>query len=218
MEQIADLNLNFNYKIETLDLLIKLTLSIVFGILSSYSFRRYGFSINRSTNLISNSTILSVIVTLIITVVKSSLALSLGLVGALSVVRFRNAIKDPLELLNYFSSIAIGLSIGADQYMAGGFFSIVVFLFNYSNFKLKRKNIADQSTILLFRSTNKIDLDRVLSSLKKILKKEFKLISLSNNPELNELCFEVYDLSENELKGLYEIDKEFSVEILPSVI
>jgi len=52
---------------------------------------------------------------IIITVVKSSLALSLGLVGALSIVRFRTAIKDPEELTYLFLCIALGLITGADQ-------------------------------------------------------------------------------------------------------
>ncbi len=52
---------------------------------------------------------------LIITVVKSSLALSLGLVGALSIVRFRTAIKDPEELTYLFLCIALGLMTGANQ-------------------------------------------------------------------------------------------------------
>ena len=47
--------------------------------------------------------------------VKSSLALSLGLVGALSIVRFRAAIKDPEELVYLFLCIAIGLALGAEQ-------------------------------------------------------------------------------------------------------
>jgi len=51
-------------------------------------------------------------------VVKSSLALSLGLVGALSIVRFRTPIKEPEELAYLFLSIGIGLGIGADQRMA----------------------------------------------------------------------------------------------------
>jgi len=53
--------------------------------------------------------------TLIITVVKSSLALSLGLVGALSVVRFRTPIKEPEELMYLFFCIGIGLGLGANQ-------------------------------------------------------------------------------------------------------
>lgn len=52
---------------------------------------------------------------LIITIVKSSLALSLGLVGALSIVRFRTPIKEPEELAYLFISIAIGLGLGANQ-------------------------------------------------------------------------------------------------------
>ena len=52
---------------------------------------------------------------LIISVIKSSLALSLGLVGALSIVRFRTAIKEPEELLYLFMVIAIGVGLGADQ-------------------------------------------------------------------------------------------------------
>ena len=52
---------------------------------------------------------------LVITVVKSSLALSLGLVGALSIVRFRTPIKEPEELAYIFLAIAIGLALGADQ-------------------------------------------------------------------------------------------------------
>ena len=58
---------------------------------------------------------LTVITLLVISIVKSSLALSLGLVGALSIVRFRTAIKDPEELIYLFFSIAIGLGMGADQ-------------------------------------------------------------------------------------------------------
>ncbi len=49
----------------------------------------------------------------VITVVKSSLALSLGLVGALSIVRFRAAIKEPEELVYLFLCIGVGLALGA---------------------------------------------------------------------------------------------------------
>jgi len=52
---------------------------------------------------------------LVISVVKSSLALSLGLVGALSIIRFRTPIKEPEELAYLFLSIGLGLGMGADQ-------------------------------------------------------------------------------------------------------
>ena len=67
---------------------------------------------------------------LVITVVKSSLALSLGLVGALSIVRFRTPIKEPEELAYIFVSIAVGLCLGADQREAAliGVFVILMIL------------------------------------------------------------------------------------------
>ena len=60
---------------------------------------------------------LAIITTLVITVIKFSLALSLGLVGALSIVRFRAAIKEPEELVFLFFIIAIGLANGANQFL-----------------------------------------------------------------------------------------------------
>lgn len=63
---------------------------------------------------------------LIIMIVKSSLALSLGLVGALSIVRFRAAIKEPEELSYLFLNIAIGLGYGADQRLVTGVAFIVI--------------------------------------------------------------------------------------------
>ena len=63
---------------------------------------------------------------LVITVVKSSLALSLGLVGALSIVRFRTPIKEPEELAYIFLAIAVGLSLGADQREAAALGVVVI--------------------------------------------------------------------------------------------
>lgn len=59
--------------------------------------------------------LLTLVTIAVISVVKSSLSLSLGLVGALSIVRFRAAIKDPEELVYLFLCIGIGLSLGAGQ-------------------------------------------------------------------------------------------------------
>ena len=59
--------------------------------------------------------ILTQIIFFIILIVKSSLALSLGLVGALSIVRFRTPIKEPEELVYLFLAIAIGIGFGAGQ-------------------------------------------------------------------------------------------------------
>jgi len=61
---------------------------------------------------------LTLVTVLTISIIKASLALSLGMVGALSIVRFRTAIKDPEELLYLFLAIAMGVGFGADQRVA----------------------------------------------------------------------------------------------------
>jgi hypothetical protein len=78
-------------------------------------YSRWGRGQSHRTLFAGNFFLLTMTTMLVISVVKSSLALSLGLVGALSVVRFRTAIKDPEELSFLFLSIAVGLGLGADQ-------------------------------------------------------------------------------------------------------
>ena len=70
---------------------------------------------------------LSLITFLVILIVKSSLALSLGLVGALSIVRFRTPIKEPEELIYLFLAIALGLGYIAGQIIPTTSIAIIIF-------------------------------------------------------------------------------------------
>jgi hypothetical protein len=96
-------------------LAINLLLSIILGSAIAWFYTRYGRSLSNRAKFALNLPALSVTTVLIISIIKSSLALSLGLVGALSIVRFRTAIKEPEELVYLFVAIAIGLGLGADQ-------------------------------------------------------------------------------------------------------
>ena len=82
------------------EFIIKLILSSLLGYLLGYLYINYGKSFSNRLDISYIFPMLSIVTMLIITVVKSSLALSLGLVGALSIVRFRTPIKEPEEL-NY---------------------------------------------------------------------------------------------------------------------
>ena len=96
-------------------LVIALVVSAILAYVLGKLYVRYGTSISNRKKFSSNFILLTSTTTLIIMVVKSSLALSLGLVGALSIVRFRAAIKEPEELAYLFLAIAIGLGLGAGQ-------------------------------------------------------------------------------------------------------
>lgn len=98
----ADLSLNFG-------------LSILFALIWYAVFTYSARMIPNKTQYLRVFLLLAPTMVLIITIIKGSLALSLGLVGALSIVRFRTPIKEPSELLYLFVMIAIGLGLGADR-------------------------------------------------------------------------------------------------------
>ena len=96
-------------------ILLNLTVSVVLSIVLQFHFENFSSTLSGKKELSRIIPFLVLIVCLIISIVKSSLALSLGLVGALSIVRFRTPIKEPEELVYLFMCIAIGLGLGANQ-------------------------------------------------------------------------------------------------------
>lgn len=111
----AIINLTEPAPLSLVTLAVNLVLTLLLGSILGWFYERYGRSLSNRSRLAQVLPVLAVTTTLIISVVKSSLALSLGLVGALSIVRFRTAIKEPEELAYLFIAIAIGLGMGADQ-------------------------------------------------------------------------------------------------------
>lgn len=95
--------------------MLNLVITAFLAHILSLVYVRYGNTISNRHNFSRNFVLLAVTIMIVITIVKSSLALSLGLVGALSIVRYRTAIKEPEELAYTFLTIAIGLGMGADQ-------------------------------------------------------------------------------------------------------
>lgn len=98
-----------------LDFAVNFALTFVLGLVLAWLYVSFGQALSNRRRFANNFPTLALTTMLIITVVKSSLALSLGLVGALSIVRFRAAIKDPEELAYLFITISIGLGLGAGQ-------------------------------------------------------------------------------------------------------
>jgi len=108
---------NSSGSIDLLNLIANIGMATILAGLLGYFYVKFGTSQSNRRSFANIFVLLAVTTTLVITVVKTSLALSLGLVGALSIVRFRAAIKEPEELAFLFLVIAIGLGFGADQGM-----------------------------------------------------------------------------------------------------
>jgi uncharacterized membrane protein YhiD involved in acid resistance len=162
-----------------LDLTINFAIGIVLSGLISihYSYRAKKRVLRKDIAL--TLPVIALTTLLVITVVKSSLALSLGLVGALSIVRFRTPIKEPEELAYIFMAISVGLCLGADQREAAiaGVLIILTTFSVYSYFPAKDK--ADSSNLILtFHTPTGNDSENLLSEITGYLSARAKEVNI----------------------------------------
>jgi uncharacterized membrane protein YhiD involved in acid resistance len=109
------LDLNAVVPVSLVNFALNLLIGLILALVVAWYYEHFGQSLSNRHKFSQLLPVLTLTTALVISIVKSSLALSLGLVGALSIVRFRTAIKEPEELLFLFIAIAIGLGVGADQ-------------------------------------------------------------------------------------------------------
>ena len=163
---------------------LNLALAALLAFLLSRLYVKYGQSLSNRQVFSRNFLMLTMTTMLIITIVKSSLALSLGLVGALSIVRFRAAIKEPEELAYLFLAIAIGLGFGADQRVI----TVVAFVI-ISGIIWLRSRTSDaeesQNLFLTISSHNPVKIE--LKDVVETLKKHCAGVSLKRFDETNEM-------------------------------
>ena len=91
-----------------LNLLVSLTCSFIISLIYRFTYNGAGYS----ESFVKSIVFLSVITSLVIMVIGNNLARAFGLVGALSIIRFRTAIKDTMDIVYIFLSLAIGMAAG----------------------------------------------------------------------------------------------------------
>lgn len=159
-------------------MLLNLGIGIVLSLIIAWYYIRFGSSLSNRTQFAPILPLLTLITLLVITVVKSSLALSLGLVGALSIVRFRTAIKDPEELIFLFLAIAIGLGLGADQRIPTLAALAVIMVYLFAKAYIRRKHKASHS---LYMNIQIVDHDagtKTFTAINDLLLAEFPQLDL----------------------------------------
>lgn len=112
--------------VSILDMVIALTLSFGMGLFIFMIYKKTYAGVMYSSNFGVTLVALTMISTLVILAVTSNVVLSLGMVGALSIVRFRTAIKDPLDIAFLFWSIAVGIVLAAGMIPLAVFGSIFI--------------------------------------------------------------------------------------------
>ncbi len=201
------------------EFLINLLVATMLATMLRLFYIHFGNAISNRRRFASNFLPLALGTFLVIMIVKSSIALSLGLVGALSIVRFRAAIKDPEELVYLFMVIGIGLACGANQPLLAIIALLVILLIMWMSKQLTGEVTKGQSGRLFVNITTDIsDLEQVtavlvnhlpyvelkrMDTLEKGLELSF-IARADSTEQLNALQLAVRKLSDNTRMSLLE--------------
>ena len=170
-----------------LDTVIALVLAFVIGLFITQVYKKIFSGVMYSASFSTSLIGLSVITTFVILAVTSNVVLSLGMVGALSIVRFRTAIKEPLDIVYLFWSIAVGIVLGAGMIPLALIGSLILggILFVFSNAKG-----LDSPYIVVLNCNDKAAEDAAINEIEKAVKK-YKIKSKTVNKRGIELTVEI---------------------------
>lgn len=170
---------NFGAK-PIIDIILSLTLALVIGLFIYYIYKKTFRGVVYSHNFNITLVLMAMITSLIIMTISTNIVLSLGMVGALSIVRFRTAIKDPLDIVFMFWAISIGISTGAGLFILSFIGSLFIGLVIVILSKRKSKDHI-YLLVLHFEEEASIEVMRELKHIKYILKSK---VARSNMIEL----------------------------------
>lgn len=153
---------------------------IVIYLVYRFCYRGVVYSDNFNVLLV----MITAITAFIIMTISSNVVLSLGMVGALSIVRFRTAIKDPLDIGFLFWAIAAGLTAGAGLYFVAVFGTVLIAVI-YIIFSLLKKEKKNYLLIVRYKDEAESNVKAVLGAMK------YRLKNKTVNGEMTELTIEV---------------------------
>ncbi len=149
--------------------ILDLILVVILSSILMKIYIRYGESLSNRKKFANNFSLMSMTTMFIILIIKSSLTLSLGLVGALSIVRFRAAIKEPEELSYLFLAIGIGLGLGSGHRELTVLFLFAIAIFIVLRSYFSNRDIEQNRNLYLTvsnNSSNKVTIKQIMEVLK----------------------------------------------------
>ena len=193
-------------RFSAVEVLVNLGVSFLVGMFIFYIYRKtfQGVLYQRSFNV--SLVTIAMIITLIIMTISGNLILSLGMVGALSIVRFRTPIKDPLDLVFIFWAITVGIANGVGYFNISILGSIVM---SICILLMTRKPEEEQPYLLVLQISADIDSNPVVADVKKSVDR-FMLKSKTVTPAYEEITAEVR-LSANNPDFITRLHKEDKV-------
>ena len=157
-----------NTNISIAEIAIGLILSVLLAFFIYFVYKKTYSGVMYSKNFNVTLILIAVITTMVMMIIGSNLALSLGMVGALSIIRFRTAVKDTKDSAYIFWSIAVGISCGSGIYAIAILGSIVIALILF----FINRGVLDETTYLVIvHGDDSLDIDAVTKTIEKNCKK-----------------------------------------------
>lgn len=196
-------------QIQTQDFLLNSVIIIILAVILEFTYRKCGRSLSNRKMFSGNFILLAFTTMLIISVVKSSLALSLGLVGALSIVRFRAAIKEPEELAYLFFTISIGLGLGANLKLITTIAFIIMMGIIWTRYFIADYKKSDYYNLFFTVSGTPESLQ--LTKISEVISKNFSKFELKRFDEQNDFIEVAYLIETKKLNNLEECKNQLKV-------
>ncbi len=155
-------------KISPIEILLNLSVSLFVGLFIFYIYRKTFQGVLYQKSFAISLVTITMVTTLVIMIISGNLILSLGMVGALSIVRFRTPIKDPVDLVFIFWAITVGIANGVSYFnisIIGSIFLTIVLLFMSNK---KEKNQPYLLILELLPNSNSLN---ILNDIEKLVDK-----------------------------------------------
>ena len=178
---------NFSSALSADMIILSLLTAFVISLYIIYVYRKTFSGVVFNRNILLTIVLLTIVTSMIIRTINSNLSLSLGMVGALSIVRFRTAIKDPLDIAFLFWAITAGIMSGAGLYLMALLGSLLLGVLFYLAYTY---NVKTRSQYLLVITYNKSSETAVNEELSKIKDKKLKNKTI-NAKDVTEATYEV---------------------------
>lgn len=169
LNDLVDLSLVYGDQ-NPVDFAVQMLTAIVLSFIVRFYYTRYAAPMGNLGNIGNVLPILAIVTFLVILIVKTSLALSLGLVGALSIVRFRAPIKDPMELTFIFIAIAIGLGTGAGKHWITAVTILIILLIDFIRIQSSKRELHGKTLLIdIPESQGVVTAEKVLAILNDVI-------------------------------------------------
>ena len=172
-------------------ILVSMLIALLMGLFIYKIYQIYFGGVVFSRSFATTLVGMSVLTCMLTLAISTTIVISLGMVGALSIVRYRTAIKDPMDLLYLFWSISVGITAGAGMYVLVITASIIMVILIHILYHRQKRGMI---YIMVVHYEGELTGDAVLRAMKKL---RYQLKSKTFRGDLTEMTLEVYCRSDN---------------------